>query len=109
MRCITSGAAIGPLAGKLNPICIRASPLIYHGGCPSRPSPSPPVAEPGNHARIAADAGGKPAPGETDTHVASPRQAAGSQRLMDAQILLENALNACVAGLVIGRVYGLMC
>jgi branched-chain amino acid transport system permease protein len=28
---------------------------------------------------------------------------------MDAQILLENALNACVAGLVIGCIYGLMC
>jgi branched-chain amino acid transport system permease protein len=28
---------------------------------------------------------------------------------MDAQILFENALNACVAGLVIGCIYGLMC
>jgi branched-chain amino acid transport system permease protein len=28
---------------------------------------------------------------------------------MDAQILLENALNACIAGLVIGCIYGLMC
>jgi branched-chain amino acid transport system permease protein len=28
---------------------------------------------------------------------------------MDAQIFFENTLNACVSGLVIGCIYGLMC